>query len=308
MKIKRILRWDLFDGDGGEGSGASSAEASAFMQSIGASEDANNGDRVEYGLPDEGETERPVGEDTKDQGPSLADEFAELVGKGGKYEQIFGERVSQAVQNRFKNQQDWQNIVAGYENAVAPLIQHYGLELGDIDGLSQAISEDDDLYARAADEEGITPERYRENLRLQLEAQRGRSMMEEYQAEQRQRAMFDQWDAEARTLQETFPKFDLESEITTNQRFADLLDNGVSVSDAFMATHIDDILSGSTEYTRQSTRESVAKNLTRNARRPVENGMSHGPTAVRRSDPSKLSNNDLDEILKRVEEGQTFRF
>ena len=132
--------------------------------------------------------------------------------------------------------------------------------------------------------------------------------MEEYQAEQRQRAMFEQWDAEAQTLQETFPAFDLETEISTNQRFADLLDNGVPVSDAFMATHIEDILSGSTEYTRQSTREDVAKNLTRNARRPVENGMHSGPTAVRRSDPSKLSNSDLDEILKRVEEGQSFRF
>ena len=305
MKEKRTLLWNLFDGEGGEGSG--SAEASAFMQSIGVSEETGEGSRVEYGLPENGEPESPVGGD-EDQGPSLEDEFAELVGKGGKFEQVFGNRVSQAIQNRFKNQTDWQNVVAGYEDAVAPLIQHYGLEIGDIEGLSKAINDDDDLYVKAADAEGVTPERYRENLRLQIEAQRGRSMMEEYENEQKQRAMFEQWDAEAAELQKMFPSFDLGMEIETNERFSTLLDNGVSVQDAFAATHLGDILNGSNDYIRQSTKQSVAQNLTKNARRPVENGMSHGPATVRRSDPSKLNDEDVDEILKRVEEGKTFRF
>lgn len=304
MNYTNDLRWDLFDGEG-EGSG--SAEASAFMDSIGASEGSEKSEHVEYGLPEDGAEEGPVGEDD-DQEMSLEEEFESLIGDGGVYEQLYNDRVSAAIQNRFKNQADWQNVVAGYENALAPLIQHYGLEIGDIEGLGRAINDDDSLYERAADEEGITTERYRENLRLQLEAQRGRTMMEEYERQQYQREMFEQWDAEAAELQQTFPNFDLVSEIESNEEFEALLDSGVPVRQAFLATHVDDILSGAENYAVNETRQRVASSLNRAARRPVENGMVHGPASVRKSDPSKLTDEDMDEIFKQVREGKSFRF
>lgn len=301
MKYK--LNWHLFD-EGGDASGAS-----AFMSSIGMSDSdiPGNGDRVEYGLPEAGGEDDPVGED-QNEGKSLEDEFAELIGDGGKYEELYNKRVADTIQNRFKNQTQWQNVTAAYENAVAPLFMHYGLEIGDVEGLGQAIASDNDYYTRAADESGETPERYRENLMLQLDAQRGRTMAEQFEREQKERQAWDQWEGEAEELRTSFPHFNLSAEMETNEEFANMIRNGISVKNAFLSTHMDDILNGSQEYVQQSTREQVARTLTRNARRPVENGMSHSPAAVRRSDPSKLSNSDLDEILRRVQNGESFRF
>ena len=300
---KRKLIWHLFD-EGGDASGASE-----FMASIGMNDSDISGsaDRVEYGLPEDGGADDPVGGD-QNEGTSLEDEFAELIGDGGKYEELYNKRVADTIQNRFKNQTQWQNVTMAYENAVAPLFMHYGLEIGDVEGLGEAIAEDTDYFARAADESGETPERYRENLKLQLDAQRGRTMAEQFEREQRERQDWTRWQGEADELREAFPKFDLATELKVNEDFANMLHNGISVKNAFLSTHMDDILNGSQEYVQQSTRQQVAKTLTRNARRPVENGMSHSPAAVRQSDPSKLSNKDLDEILKRVQNGESFRF
>ena len=44
------------------------------------------------------------------------------------------------------------------------------------------------------------------------------------------------------------------------------------------------------------------------AARPPEAAMGHSPAIERRSDPSQLTADDLDEINRRVEMGETFAF
>lgn len=305
------MKWNLFDGDGGEDTGANSSEARAFMKSIGAEEPANSEStaRTEYGKPEDAAPEsNPVGEGSEQQETkSLEDEFNELIGKGGKYADLYGQRVQQAIQDRFKNQNDWEEVVGDYQIAVAPLLDKYGLELGDIEGLANAIQGDDDLYRTAAEEEGITTERYKEQLRLKLEAERGRQFMEEYQKEQERAAKFQQWNAEAMELVQAFPNFDIAQEIQ-DPNFQRLLDNGVSVRDAFVACHASDILLGAQQAASQQTKQQVSESMASRQRRPVENGMSHAPAAPRKADPSKLTDEDMDEIFKRAEAGEKFSF
>jgi hypothetical protein len=317
-EIKTMLDFHLFDGDGaGDGAGANGdglgAEASAFMREIGMdpSEDATTGPEstVVYGLGDEPEgfgSGSQLGTDTQAQVDPEA-EFAELIGKGGRFEHIYGQHVANAVNQRFKNAADWQGRVNAYDDALAPLFAKYGLKVGDIEGMARAIAADDDLYAAAAENEGLTVDRYRENLRLQAEAEKGRTMFEEMQRQQQMRQQFAIWDQQAAELTQAFPQFNLQYELQ-NPDFIAALDRGYSVRDAFMSVHMNDILSGSMNMTAQQTRQSMVENMQRKAARPAENGMRASAAVVRKSDPSKLSDADIDKIFEEVEAGKQIRF
>lgn len=304
------MRFDLFDGEGGDGIGAA---ASDFASSMGIDvsdlqgQPDNTAAQVVYGK-DEGES--PVGEDngTQEAKKTPEEEFAELIGKGGRYEDAYAKRVQETIQNRFKNATDWEGVTSAYEQATAPLYMKYGLEVGDVEGLQKAIETDDDIYARLAEQDGVTTDKYRENVKLRLDAERGRTMQEEFAKERQRRQMYAQWDAEADELKEVFPSFNLAEELQ-NPQFTALLDTGnFGVKDAFMACHINDILEGNQEYTKKQTMESVAQKLSSNARRPVENAMSHNPAVVRKADPSKLTDEDMDKIFEIVQNGGTVSF
>lgn len=317
-EIKNMLDFHLFDGDGaGDGAGAGGdglgAEASAFMKEIGMdpSEGATTGSEptVVYGLGDEPEGfdgGSQLGTDTQAQVDPEA-EFAELIGKGGRFEHIYGQHVANAVNQRFKNAADWQGRANAYDDALAPLFAKYGLKVGDIEGMARAIAADDDLYAAAAESEGLTVDRYRENLRLQAEAEKGRTMLQEMQRQQRQREQFAIWDQQAAELTQAFPQFNLQYELQ-NQDFIAALDRGYSVRDAFMSVHMNDILNGSMNMSAQQTRQSMVENMQRKAARPAENGMRQSAALVRKSDPSKLSDEDIDKIFEEVEAGRRIRF
>ena len=320
-EIKKMLDFHLFDGDGaGDGAGVGGegfgAEASAFMREIGMkpSEDATTGSEptVVYGLGDEPEGfdgGSQLGTDTQAQDQQMTPEaeFAELIGKGGRFEHIYGQHVANAVNQRFKNAEDWQGRVNAYDDALAPLFAKYGLKVGDIEGMARAIAADDDLYAAAAENEGLTVDRYRENLRLQAEAEKGRTMFEEMQRQQRQRQQFAIWDQQAAELTQAFPQFNLQYELQ-NPDFIAALDRGYSVRDAFMSVHMNEILNGSMNMSAQQTRQSMVENMQRKAARPAENGMRASAAVVRKPDPSKLTEEDMDKIFDEVERGGQVRF
>lgn len=318
------LNFHLFDGgDGGAGGadgfgdGGFGAEASAFMQDIGmtTAEDATTGAEptVVYGIDDAPEGPAggsQVGTDTQaaqEQQMDPAAEFAELIGKGGKFEQIYGQHVAQAINQRFKNAEDWKSKVGAYDDALSPLFAKYGLKAGDVEGLSKAIARDDDIFSAAAESEGLTVDKYRENLRLQAEAERGRSMLEEIERQQKQREQFAIWDQQAAELNQVFPQFNIQYELQ-NPDFVAALDRGYSVRDAFMSVHMDEILNGSMNMTAQQTKQSMVENMQRKAARPAENGMRQSAAVVRKSDPSKLTDADMDKIFEDAGNGKVIRF
>ena len=242
--IKTMLDFHLFDGDGaGDGAGVGGdglgAEASAFMKEIGMDPSegatADSEPTVIYGIDDpEGfDGGSQLGTDTQAQVQQMDPEaeFAELIGKGGRFEHIYGQHVANAVNQRFKNAADWQGRVNAYDDALSPLYAKYGLQVGDIEGMARAIAGDDDIFSAAAESEGLTVDKYRENLRLQAEAERGRSMLQEIQRQQRQREQFAMWDRQAAEMSAAFPAFDLQRELA-NPDFINALNRGYSVRDA----------------------------------------------------------------------------
>lgn len=301
MTIEKF-RWDfhLFDGEGGGDAGEATASSSGSEQDV---------KKIQYGKSaGDGPTPGQVGSDNASVGSSPEEEFAALIGKGGKYHDVYGQMVSNVIQDRFKNQKDLQGQVDQISSDLSPLFMNYGLKSGDFEGLKNAIANDDVFFQAQAERAGLDVNQYKENLKLKAEAERGRQITEAYEAQQRQNEMFAQWETEAAELQQAFPAFDLGLEIQHNEQFAQLIDSGVDVRTAFLTTHVDEILNGNNAYAQQTATQNVINTIAQRASRPQEGALSHSAAIQRKSDPSSLSNDDIDEINRRVAMGETVSF
>lgn len=294
---KMLLDFHLFEGEGGAGAEASSAESQQDVKTI------------QYGKSaGEGAAKSQVGSDTGAQEVDLGAEFAALVGKGGKYHDVYGQMVSNTIQDRFKNQRDLQGQVDQISNDLSPLFMNYGLKAGDFEGLKNAIANDDAFFQAQAERAGLDVNQYKENLRLKADAERGRQITEAYEAQQRQNEMFAQWENDAAELQAAFPAFDLGLEIQNNESFAKMIDSGVSVRDAFLATHASEIFAGASASASAQATQNVVNAIQQRAARPIEGAMHQQAAITRKSDPSSLTEADIDEINRRVAMGETISF
>lgn len=306
----------MFDGDAGGSTGGSigaSAPGSAETTATASSPSGENQQpQVIYGKADvEAEGSSQVGSDdgdasTPNETPDLDAEFDELI--KGKYKKQFGDRMQQGIQNRFKNSADYEGQVNQMNEAVAPLMAMYGLDPGDFEGLKHAIETDDSLISARADEEGLTTERFRENLKLKMDAQIGRNIKERMQMEQERSELYREWSADAEDLKQAFPNFDLEMEIQNNPQFAESLDRGNSVKESFILAHFNEMMQGNNAQVSDQATHNAANNFRQRAARPAENGLARQPAIVRKADPSKFTKEDMDEVVRRVRAGETIRF
>ena len=301
MTIKEF-RWDfhLFDGEGGGDAGEGTASSSESKQDV---------KTIQYGKSaGEDQTPSQVGSDKGNGADDLNAEWEALTGKNGKFHDMLGQRVSEAIQNRFKNQADLQAQVNGIADDLSPLFMNYGLEQGDFEGLKAAVQSDDAFYKAGAERAGLDVNQYKEMLKLKADAERGRRISEAFQNEQARQARYAEWEADASELQEAFPAFDLGLEIEHNEQFKQLLDSGVDVRTAFLTSHMDEILNGANAYAQKTATANVVNTIQQRAARPMEGALNHAPAIQRKSDPSSLSNEDLDEINRRVAAGETVSF
>lgn len=290
-------------GSGGTASNVGDSQGSQPQVVYGKSEeDINNNNQV--GSDGSGGTDGV--ETNGNDVPDLTKEFEDLI--KGKYKQQFDERMRKGIQSRFKNQTDYEGQVNQYADAVQPLIQMYGLETGDIEGLKRAIETDDGLIAQKANEEGLTAERYRHQLKLEAEAARGRAVEEAIKEERVRQETYDRWESEAAALQEAVPSFDLATEIQQTEGFGEYLDMGLSVDEAFFLAHRADIFNGAAQQASQQAQAQTIDNLKSRAARPTENGLHQQPSIVRKTDPSKFTKDDVFKVAELARKGQKISF
>ena len=297
------LHLHLFDG--AEGGAENGTEGAASTQ------ESNAEPVVVYGKnPAEEDSTSHVGDDGSGDGSDngaedIDAEFEELI--KGKYKQQFDGRVRGILQNRFKNAQDAKDTAAKWQDATATLAAMYGIDGTDPEALKNAIERDDGLFSAQAETKGLTPEQYRENLRLRMDAQRGRNMQEQMRIEAEKQQTFQRWEAEAAELSEALPNFDLSYELE-NEAFIGGLNRGLSVREAFYVAHMDEILAGSNAAAEAQATQQAVDNFKQRAARPAENGASHKPAIVRKTDPSKFTDEDMDEVVRRVRRGERIEF
>lgn len=299
MNEKMILDFHLFDGEGG-------GEVGATASQPGSTQDTKT---IQYGKSTgEGQANSQVGTDNGTGASDLNAEWEALTGKGGKFHDLLGQRVSGAVQERFKNQADLQGQIDQISEGLTPMFMNYGLKLGDFEGLQAAIANDDDLFKAGAERAGLDVEQYKKNLKLQADSDRLHQIEESYRQEQERQERFDAWEADAAELQQAFPAFDLGMEIQTNEQFAQLLNNGVDVKTAFHVAHYEELNNGMNAYAQRTATQQVVNNIAQRAARPMEGALNHAPAIERKSDPSKLTKEDFERIDEIVAAGGSVAF
>ncbi len=199
-------------------------------------------------------------------------EFDRLI--RGQFKDQYNARVRDIVQKRLKGQQKTLEQYEALEPSLNLLAEKYGLEAKDLKGLSQAIAGE-------------------------LEAQQPapQQVMQEY----------DRWMDQAQRAQELYPSLELSRELQ-NPRFAELLRAGVQVDEAYLLVHRDEIFPTIMRYSANAAREKLANRIAANDVRPPETAMSAQSSAVVKQDVARMTRQQRQDIIRRVQRGEIIRF
>lgn len=308
MKFKtfvQMLSLQLFAeggaGDGGTAPGQGVTAEAASQQTKGAKNPLAG---VKYGIQTEEAPAAEVQETTAVQLDPEA-EFEKLI--KGQFKQQYDARVQDTIQKRLKGSRE----VVDKFNALTPTLEllgkKYGVDATDIDALTKAIEADDTYFEDAALEMGMSVKQYKEFRQMQRENAELKRQMSERQTQEKADQLYADWMNQAEETKKVYPGFDLKAEMD-NSKFLDLLKSNIDVRTAYEVLHKDEIIPAAMQFTAKTVESKIAKKIAANGARPAENGIGSGSPAVVKSDVSKLTKNDIDEVIRRVARGERVTF
>lgn len=312
----RIINLQFFSEGGADGASAASVNSSNESGKTAATgvkgdspvsqgEDLSKviyGTSIENLANSEEEVATPSAEDKKKA-------FENMIKKGGEYAEEFNARTQDIINKRFKETKNLEATLKSHEPILEAIARKYGVDPTDAIALQKAIDEDDSLYESLAFEEGLTVAQYKEREALRRENQAFREAEEKAKAEQQTQEIYAGWLNEAESLVNRYGlnDFDLAAEMQ-NPDFASLLAHGISLESAYKAVHLDDIIGGAMAQTAATVEKKVANRIASRHQRPSENALMSSNTNTMKSDVNQLTNDDIDEIVKRVRSGEKISF
>ena len=301
MNLQLFAEGGAPSGDGG-GEGTGVTAQAAAVQTKGAK--SNPLSNVVYGKQKES---APAAEGQKDAAPKeepkvdLDAEFEELI--KGKYKDQYGKRVQNTVQQRLKGTKETEDRL----NAMNPLMDllsaRYGVKADDIDGLTKALEGDDTFFEQAAQEHNMDAKEYRKMLQLQSENTRLKNQQEQQFRQEQMDKQYAAWEQQAEDARKLYPNLDLNVE-SQNPQFRQLLMAGIDVGTAYLALHRDDVLAGAMQHTAKTVEQKLSNKIAAGNARPAENGASGQSAAVIKTDPSKWTKADREEVRRRAARGE----
>lgn len=293
MLFKINLR--MFDG-ASSGAGDGDSSASGVTNSTAASANGNNLENVVYGKQPN-DPNSVNAEDAKAKYDSY---------RKGEGKQFIDKDIETAIRRRFKDYNTLKESNTKMQNVMSALATRYGIDANDTDALSKAIADDDSYYEKAADNANMSVEQYKKMMRLEAE----NAELQRIRAEEANRAEFNrryaEWSAQAEGAKTVYPNLDLNAEMQ-NKDFFDLVNRGIDVKTAFEVIHKDEIINGAVSVTAQRTAQAVQQQTVNNIRtkglRPNESAGSAQSGFVPKTDPSKWTKKDRQEIERRVMKG-----
>lgn len=294
MLFKINLR--MFDG-ASSGAGDGDSSASGVTNSTAASANGNNLENVVYGKQPNDPNSVANAEDAKAKYDSY---------RKGEGKQFIDKDIETAIRRRFKDYNAIKESNTKMQNVMSALATRYGIDANDTDALSKAIADDDSYYEKAADNANMSVEQYKKMMRLEAE----NAELQRIRAEEANRAEFNrryaEWSAQAEGAKTVYPNLDLNAEMQ-NKDFFDLVNRGIDVKTAFEVIHKDEIINGAVSVTAQRTAQAVQQQTVNNIRtkglRPNESAGSAQSGFVPKTDPSKWTKKDRQEIERRVMKG-----
>lgn len=293
--------------EGGEGGGAAAAASDATGAAT--ADNAENpladvvyGKQTAEEQPDQQPKTRTKANPAEDRKAA----FEELI--KGEYKAEFAEKNNAIFNQRFKEYKANEQKLTALQPLLDAVSAKYGVDTGDVDGMLKALNEDDSFYQDEADRQGVTVQQLKQMRQLERENAEFKAALEQQQRQEQAANVYARWEQESETVKQLYGNFDLRAECQhpeTGSSFVRLLQNGIDVRTAYEVVHKDELLSGAINYAVQTAQKRTMDNIRAKGMRPQENGAGGSvATQVVKSDPSKWTDSDLDEVLRRVKEGK----
>ena len=272
-------------GDGGTGAEGSSTDAGGFVDST----QGVDGGNTDVQTPDAQETDvNPVNRKA---------EFKKLI--KGEYKDEF-----QAIMNdRLKGSHEQVAKLESLTPLLEMIASKYGVDSQDAEALIKAVEDDNSYYEDEAMERGITVEELKRIRKIEKENAAFKRANAEREEQERFAQMCDTWLKQEKEAKKIYPTLNLEKEFKNNEAFGRLLLAGVDVGSAYLVTHKDEIFGGAMQYTAKTVQKKVTDSIMANGRRPAEGGNSSQSASVTKVDVSRMTNAEMDDILRQVRQG-----
>ena len=232
--------------------------------------------------------------------------FGELM--RGEYNREFGEMIVQATQKAYDSILNEQGPVGRILNALG---QKYGTAPGDYEALAAAVEggvvKDDAYYEDMAMKKGISVQLAKEMDALESENAKHRAAEQQRAEAAKMEAIQREWDAAVERIRAKDPGFDVKAALA-DPDFAQMLKLGVKMEDAYKARYFDDIMARRTTQTAKTVEKGVEARIRQRGARPAENGTNPGGAAVLKTDVSKLTPAQCEELERRAMRGQIITF
>lgn len=296
-----------------ESTGESSGAVTGGMRDVPGSQGEDDLSNIEFGVSMQSqEVAQPEAKgDNTTKTPTEAElqhAFDEMIKKGGQYHDQFDKRTQDIVNKRFKETKKLEKTLESHNEILGVLAAKYGLDASDSEGILKAVNEDDSLFESAAFEQGLTTEQYRNKLKLEQENKALKAAQEEAARNTNAEQIYAGWLKDADAVSKKYGvEIDLAAEIE-NPDFTNLLSNGISFEAAFKTVHFDDIVNGAMATTASQVEKAIVNNITSRQARPAENGTQSASGKIFKSDPSQLTDAELDECIRRVARGAQISF
>lgn len=313
-KILKILSLQLF----GEGAGAAGAEGAAGSGNTSGVAAAAAGQQTKgvkqnplanviYGKQpqtQQPQEEAPAAGVQQQEVPPAIDrnaEFQKMI--KGDYAEQFNASVNEIVRRRLKGTQETADKYTELSPVLELLAKKYGVEPGDAKALSKAIEADDTMFEQEAMKRNMTTEQYKKMLKIERENESLRKQMRARENRENADRQYAAWMRDAEGVQGIYPQFDLRAELK-NPQFVSLLRSNVPMQTAFEVLHRDEIIGGAMQFAAKKVESAMAGKVAASQARPSENGTRSTSAAVHKTDVTKFSRADREEIYRRAQRGE----
>lgn len=304
----------LFAGDGA-GGGDGGGVAGSLGGSVSGQADNTGGEQtaVLYGRQDGSTEGLDAGganqEQTEQNGKETEKErqarYRELI--NGEFRDFYQQDTQRMIDRRFKETKVLQEQLASQRGILDQLSSRYQTAPGDMAALQRALDGDAAMWETAAEEAGMSVDQYRMVEQMRRSNAQMQGQLLQMQAAQKSRQQVEAWQREAAEIRQDYPDFDLAAFVGDPQN-VDYLKRGVPMRMIYEYANRDAIMQDTASRAARQAESNVVNNIRSKGRRPKENGAAQQPGVVVKDKVDDLTNDDIDEIIRRVRRGERISF